>query len=243
MALAALLNKSGIRPPGQALRTQAIVAPFHNEGPMLFDFAALSNQDCYKLMVSTIVPRPIAWVVTQSKSGVVNAAPYSFFNAFANDPPIVIIGIGGKSEGVAKDTAANIRTTTQFVVNLVSADNGPAMNVTAIDFPPDVDELVQAGLTTLPSTKICPPRIAESPVAFECERFTTLEIGHDRSIVIGRILAMHVRDDAVMDQAKCYIDTGKLDLIGRMAGAGGYVRTHDVFEIPRIKEADWIRKT
>ena len=210
---------------------------------MLFDFQKLSAQDCYKLMVSTIVPRPIAWVVTQDAQGRNNAAPYSFFNAFANEPPIVVIGIGGRSDGSDKDTATNIRTTGQFVVNLVSAAYGEAMNVTAIEFPPGVDELAEAGLTTVASTMVKPPRIAESPVAFECERFTTLEIGHDRALVLGRVLAMHIRDDAVMSVEKCYVDTPKLDLIGRMHGAGGYVYTRDQFQIPRIAEKDWVRKT
>jgi flavin reductase (DIM6/NTAB) family NADH-FMN oxidoreductase RutF len=117
------------------------------------------------------------------------------------------------------------------------------MNVTAIEFPPGVDELAEAGLTTVASTMVKPPRIAESPVAFECERFTTLEIGHDRALVLGRVLAMHIRDDAVMSVEKCYVDTPKLDLIGRMHGAGGYVYTRDQFQIPRIAEKDWVRKT
>jgi flavin reductase (DIM6/NTAB) family NADH-FMN oxidoreductase RutF len=209
---------------------------------MLFDFATLPAQDRYKLMVSTIVPRPIAWVVTQDKAGRVNAAPYSFFNAFANDPPIVIIGIGERPDGDEKDTASNIRTTGQFVVNLVAADNAQAMNITAIDFPHEVDELHQAGLTTIPSTKVAPPRIAESPVAFECERFQSIQITNERTIVLGRVLAMHIRDEAVLNPAKCYVDTAKLDLIGRMAGASGYCTTRAPFEVPRIKEADWVLK-
>jgi flavin reductase (DIM6/NTAB) family NADH-FMN oxidoreductase RutF len=212
---------------------------------MLFDFETLSPHERYKLLVSTVVPRPIAWVVTQDEQGRNNAAPYSFFNVFAEDPALVIIGVGGRAmKGVPpeKDTATNIRTSREFVVNLVSAANGEAMNITAIDFPPGVDELIEAGLTTIASTRVKPPRIAESPVAFECERFTTLEIGHDRSLVLGRVVAMHIIEDAVMDAAKCYIDTPKLDLIGRMAGAGGYIHTRDAFEIARIKESDWVRK-
>ena len=206
---------------------------------MLFDFATLSPKDHYKLLVATVVPRPIAWVVTQSPGGLLNAAPYSFFNVLSGDPPLVAIGIGGRAPGDVKDTGGNIRTSGQFVVNLVSAATAEAMNVTAIDFPPEVDEIAEAGLTTLPSTYVTPPRIAESPVALECERFTTLEVGNERALVLGRVLAMHILDEAVMDASRCYIDTPKLDLIGRMAGAGGYVRTTDRFEIPRIKPEDW----
>ena len=209
---------------------------------MLFDFATMSAQDRYKLLVSTIVPRPIAWVVTRDPDGVLNAAPYSFFNAFANEPPIVVIGIGGRAEGDLKDTGSNIRRTGQFVVNLVAEENAPAMNVTAIDFGPEVDELREAGLHTLPSTKVAPPRIAESPVAFECERLLAMELANDRSLVIGRVLAMHVRDDAVLDPARCYVDTPRLNLVGRMHGRGTYARTGDTFELPRVTAEDWARR-
>lgn len=206
---------------------------------MLFDFDAISLQDRYKLLVSTIVPRPIAWVVTQDLEGRLNAAPYSFFNVFAHDPAIVCIGIGGRAPGDVKDTGANIRTTGQFVVNLVAAENAPQMNITAIDFPHDVDELAEAGLTTVPSVKVRPPRIAESPVALECERFTTLELNNDRALVLGRVLAIHVKDEAVLNAERCYIDTPKLNLIGRLHGAGWYTRTGDSFEMPRIKVEEW----
>ena len=209
---------------------------------MLFDFATLSAQDRYKLLVSTIVPRPIAWVVTQDPAGVLNAAPYSFFNAFANEPPIVVIGIGARAEGDIKDTGGNIRRTGQFVVNLVAEENAPAMNVTAIEFGPEVDELREAGLHTLPSTKVAPPRIAESPVAFECELMQAIDLTESRSLVIGRVLAMHVRDDAVLDPARCHIDTPRLNLVGRMHGRGTYARTGDTFELPRVTAEDWARR-
>lgn len=206
---------------------------------MLFDFEALTAQDRYKLLVASVVPRPIAWVVTQDLEGRNNAAPYSFFNVFAQDPALLVIGIGGRKPGDAKDTGANIRTTGQFVVNLVAYENADAMNITAIDFPPEVDELAQAGLTALPSTKVRPPRIAESPVAFECERLMSVELSNERTLVMGKVLAMHVRDDCVMNAERCYLDTLKLDLIGRMHGAGGYVRTTSFFDLPRIKAEDW----
>ncbi|MBU6499395.1 MAG: flavin reductase family protein, partial [Rhodospirillales bacterium] len=188
-------------------------------------------------------PRPIAWVVTQDGAGVLNAAPYSFFNAVANDPPLLVIGIGGRKPGDAKDTGNNIRETGEFVVNLVNEDTAQAMNVTAIDFPSEVNELAEAGLTTIPSTKVKPPRIAESPVAFECERFMSIDIGADRTLVLGRVLAIHVHDDCVLNAERCYIDTPKLGLIGRLHGAGWYTRTTDRFEMPRIKVADWQPKS
>jgi flavin reductase (DIM6/NTAB) family NADH-FMN oxidoreductase RutF len=206
---------------------------------MLFDFETMAVQDRYKLLVSTVVPRPIAWVVTQDLQGRLNAAPYSFFNVVSADPPIVVFGIGGRKPGDVKDTGQNIRETGQFTVCLVSQAAAPAMNVTAIDFPPEVDELVQAGLTTAPSTRVKPPRIAESPVALECERFMILELNTDRALVLGRVVAVHVRDDCVLDAQRCHIDTPKLDLIGRMHGGGWYTRTADRFEMPRIPLEGW----
>lgn len=205
---------------------------------MLFDFADLAPRDRYKLMASTILPRPIAWVVTESPEGRLNAAPFSFFNMFSDDPPVVCLGIGARA-GDPKDTARNIRETGQFVVNLVSEAVAERMNVTAIEFGPEVDELAEAGLETAPSVKVKPPRIASSPVALECERMTVLDLGTSRSLVIGQVLAMHIRDDAVLDPAKCYVDTPKLGLVARMHGRGWYARSTDLFDMPRIDVADW----
>ncbi len=210
---------------------------------MLFDFEKIAPLDCYKLLASTIVPRPIAWVVTQDRQGVLNAAPFSFFNALSGDPPVIGIGIGARPAPgdavVVKDTGLNIRNTGQFTVCLVGYDNAKAMNVTAIDFPPGVDELREAGLTTCPSIRVKPPRIAESPVAMECELMQMIDLGTERVLVLGRVLAMHVRDDCVLNPDKCYIDTPKLDLVGRMHGAGWYSRTTERFERPRISPDAW----
>lgn len=206
---------------------------------MLFEMDKLSEQDTYKLLVSTVVPRPIAWVVTQDPDGAVNAAPFSFFNAVSGNPPIVTFGIGGRAPGDAKDTGNNIRRTGQFVVNLVNNATAEAMNITAIDFPHSVDELQEAGLSFTPSSKVKPPRIAESPVSFECERLVIVEVGVDRAVVLGKVVAIHVADECVLDKDRCYIDTPKLDLIGRMHGRGWYARTTDRFDMPRIEVADW----
>jgi flavin reductase (DIM6/NTAB) family NADH-FMN oxidoreductase RutF len=210
---------------------------------MLFDFDKIESANRYKLIVSTVTPRPIAWVVTQDAGGLVNAAPYSFFNAFANDPPVLIIGIGGRKPGDAKDTGNNIRETGEFVINLVSAANAEQMNITAIDFPHDVNEIAEAGLTTVPSTKVKPPRIAESPVAFECERLMNIDLSNERTLVLGKVLAVHVRDDCVLNAERCHIDNEKLDLVGRLHGAGWYTRTRDRFDMPRIAVKDWTRRT
>ncbi len=206
---------------------------------MLFDLAGLDAQNAYKLLVSTVVPRPIAWITTQDLDGSVNAAPFSFFNAVSGDPPVVAIGIGGRAPGDVKDTGGNIRRTGQFVVNMVSDALAEKMNVTAIDFDKTVNELTEAGLTTAASAKVRPPRLAESPVSFECERLVIVEVGVDRAVVLGRVVAIHIKDEFVLDPARCYVDTPKLDLIGRMHGGGWYSRTRDRFELPRIPVGDW----
>ncbi len=206
---------------------------------MLFDLTTLPPLDQYKLLASTVVPRPIAWVVSLSAEGRLNAAPFSFFNVFGAGPPILCIGIGARRPGDCKDTGENIRLTGEFVVNLVAHDNAAAMNVTAIEFGPEIDELAEAKLTTLPSFKVKPPRIAESPVAMECVRHSIIEFGSDRALVIGQVVAMHVRDDAVLDAKRCHIDTPKLDLIGRMHGGGWYSRTTERFDMPRIPVEMW----
>ena len=206
---------------------------------MLFDFAELPPRERYKLLVSTITPRPIAWIVSQSAAGRLNAAPFSFFNAFAGNPPVLGIGIGSHEPGRPKDTRANILETKQFVVNLVSEQVAEAMNITAIEFPREIEELKQAGLTTAPSSHVKPPRIAESPVAFECELLQIVELGSESGLVLGKVLAMHVRDEFVLDERKHYIDTPNLKLIGRMHGTGWYARTSDLFEMPRIPLKEW----
>lgn len=206
---------------------------------MLFDFAGLSGREKYKLLVATITPRPIAWVVSQNASGRLNAAPFSFFNAFSGEPPVIGIGVSSHEPGRPKDTRQNIRETGEFVVNLVSEETVEAIVITAIEFEAGVDELAQAQMKTLPSVRVKPPRIASSPVAMECELMQIVELGSDNALVLGRVLAMHVQDEMVLDAEKNYIDTAKLKLVGRMHGTGWYARTRDLFEVARIPRASW----
>ena len=202
---------------------------------MLFDFTALSGADTYKLLCATIVPRPIAWITSMDGEGRMNAAPFSFFNVLSGDPPVIAVGIGTRSPGVDKDTMQNLAVSGEFVVNLVSHALAEQMNVTAADFPPGVDELAEAGLHAAPSVKVKPARIAESPAALECQVLQNITLGPDRVVTLGSVLALHVRDDAVLNPARCHIDTPVLDLIGRLHGAGWYSRITDRFHMPRIK--------
>lgn len=205
---------------------------------MIFDMATLPPQDRYKIMTATIVPRPIAWITTLSREGVLNAAPFSFFNMMGNDPPTVAIGIMPKA-GVLKDTAANILETGEFVVNLVAETDASAMNLTCIDAPPEVDELALAELEAVASRFVAPPRIKTARVAFECQSLTTLVTGPLQTIVIGRVLCAHVEDRFVLDVERCHIDTVALELVARMHGGSAYLRSSDLFHLARPSWAEW----
>jgi len=198
-----------------------------------YDFEKLGPDERYKILVSTVVPRPIAWITTVSKDGVRNAAPFSFFNAMGRDPPIVAIGFQPDPGGGLKDTAANILDTGEFVVNLVPEIAAAAMSQTSLNAPPHVDELELAGVETLPSVKVKPPRIAASPVAFECRVHTPLQFASGQLLVVGEVVQAHVADDGILDSARTYIDTPALKLVGRMEGRGVYLHTRDTFEIER----------
>lgn len=200
---------------------------------MQFDFATLAAGDRYKLLVSTIVPRPIAWITTVSADGVRNAAPFSFFNAMDKDPPLLAVGIQGNDDGSLKDTARNILETREFVVNLVTEALAPAMNTTSIAAPADIDELTLARLETTASSRVKPGRISASPVAFECQLHTPLQFASGQFVAIGEVVMAHIEDRYIEDVAKHYIDTAQLKLIGRMQGRGAYVHLNDTFEIAR----------
>lgn len=200
---------------------------------MEFDFETLAVGDRYKILTSTIVPRPIAWITTLSREGVRNAAPFSFFNAMGKDPPVLVVGIQPNSDGSMKDTARNILDTGEFVVNLVPQSAAQAMNLTSVEAAPDVDELKLAELDTVASLKVKPPRIAVSPVAFECRLHTPVQLGHNQLIAIGEVVQAFVADEMLADPARTYIDTPGLDLVGRMHGRDWYARTDSLYQIAR----------
>ncbi|CAB3728133.1 MULTISPECIES: flavin reductase family protein [Achromobacter] len=197
---------------------------------MNFDFSQLAAADAFKLLSSVVVPRPIAWVVSQSATGDINAAPFSFFNVVSSDPPIVALGIGPRG-GQLKDTSRNILDTREFVINLVSAELAEQMNRTSLDYHADVNELVRAGLTTEPSKTVAPPRIAQSPAALECKVWQVIEAAPQRVIVLARVVGMYLRDDALLNRDRFYVDTPALRLLGRMHGAGWYAHTSDLFQM------------
>ena len=198
---------------------------------MRYDLDQVPEPIAYKLLAATVIPRPIAWVVTKGKDGL-NAAPYSFFNVMGSAPPTIALGLMAAPDRGFKDTALNILETGEFVVNLVPERLVQAMNLTSADAPRGVDELELAGLATLPSEHVAPPRIAESPVAFECRVLSSVVTGPCQTVVIGRVLAVHIEDRYLKNADRAHIDTDALDLVARSFGSE-YIRSHDRFELAR----------
>lgn len=210
---------------------------------MRFDLENAAAGVAYKLLIGLIAPRPIALITTMDEEGRLNAAPFSAFNYFGTDPPIVGVGVQNRpdNEYAPKDTARNIRRTGEFVVNVVTEDIAEKMNICATDFPPEMNEVELAGFTTAPSQRVKPPRLAEAHAALECREYATIEVGHSR-IVLGRVVSIYV-DDQFVDPAGPYIKAQELHAVGRMNGLGNYVRTRDAFlTIPRIPYAEWKKR-
>lgn len=209
----------------------------HGGENVSFDFRELSARERYKLMIGSIVPRPVALVTTVDEAGRINAAPFSFFNCLSADPPLLVLGVETHPDLAFKDTAVNIRMTEVFTVNIVSRAIAEAMQVCAQPFSPDEDELAAAGLTAIPGTTVACPRIKESPAAFECRRYVTLEPRASRQIVLGEILFAHYHAD-VIDPDRLHIDPARLDAIARLGGST-YATIRDRFDmgpLPHKKE-------
>jgi flavin reductase (DIM6/NTAB) family NADH-FMN oxidoreductase RutF len=185
----------------------------------------------YPILASLVTPRPIALVTSLSPDGKINAAPFSFFNLLGARPPICAFAPGDRDDGTPKDTALNIRSMHEFVVNLVDEAIAEAMNQCAATLPYGENELVRAGLTAAPSTVVKPPRIAESPASLECVEWGTLQIGENR-VVLGLIKRLHLRDE-LFNREKRRVNSDKLQMIGRMASPHWYCRTRDRFEMIR----------
>lgn len=200
---------------------------------MEFVMADIPVRDRYKILVSTVTPRPIAWVTTIGTNGVVNAAPYSFFNAMGDDPPLVVLGLLKGGDGADKDTATNIFANGEFVINLVCEADAEAMNLSCVDCPRDVSEIDYAGIATTPATRVAPPLIATAPVSFECRRVEMLEIGPRQVIAVGEVLVAHINNAFIEPMEKLRIDTLAMKLIGRVHGPGTYVRNSDHFDMKR----------
>ena len=210
---------------------------------MDLNLANATKKQIYSLLGGLVAPRPIAWITSLNDAGQLNAAPFSAYNYMGMDPPIVAVGIANQpGPGTTpKHSAQNIRTTGEFVVNVVNEVVAETMNFTAIDFPPEIKALKIADLKTEQSLIVKVPRIAASPASLECREIMTMEIGRNR-IILGQVVAIHVKDEFI-DQTGHYIRAEDLHAIGRMNGLGAYVKTKDAFfHIPRMTYTDWQRQ-
>lgn len=206
-------------------------------GHVHFDFAELNAKERYKLLIGTVIPRPIAFITTVSKEGQRNAGPFSFFNVLTHDPAIVAIGVENYEDGRMKDTSRNIRDTEDFTVHIVDDALARQMEICAIKFGPGVDELTEAGLETVPGEAVKSPRIVTAPAALECRRYMTLEVGKAREIILGQVLGIHIRADLV-DPTRLHVDQIGMDAIGRLGGHS-YTRTRDQFDIRTLTVPEW----
>jgi len=187
----------------------------------------------YGLMTGIVTPRPIAWVSTLDVRSRGNLAPFSFYNVFGTNPPVVVFSPVGKRDGSPKDTLSNIEATGEFVVCAAIRALADQVNLSSRELPPDASEFDLTGLATSPSTLVKPPRVAASPTALECRLIRVVPVGDgpgSANLVIGAVVAIHV-DDSLFDDAG-HIDPGKLATIGRLNG-DYYSTTADLFELRR----------
>lgn len=194
-----------------------------------FDTDEIDHQQCYRLLIGSIVPRPIAWVSSMDADGVPNLAPFSFFSIASHYPPLVTLAVGEREKQL-KDTSANISTTKGYVIHTVTDGWENQMNASAANYAPGQDEFAEIGLETVPSDLVDAPRIKDCPVAMECTFEQLLEFGDEwkTHLVIGRVLRWHVREDLMLEEK--YINPHKLAPVGRLGGPR-YCRTHSIFQM------------
>lgn len=196
---------------------------------MNFDLSKTEPSLCYKLLSSLVLPRPIALISTLGTTGVVNVAPYSFFNLMGEDPPILIVSIERRADGTLKDSTRNILDTSEFVVNLVDEALADRMHACSTAYPPEVSEALELGLALEPSSAIRAPRLADTPAALECTLYQTIPINTRRMLLIGQIRWLHARE-GVLDPETLRVNLDQYFPVGRMF-ADRYTRTRDHFTV------------
>ena len=196
---------------------------------MIIDSSTLNQTTAYKLLIGSILPRAIGWVSTQSRDGVANLAPISFFTAVGRMPPIISLSLQPRSDGVTlKDTFVNIRDTGEFVVNMATLEQAHHMHRSAFEFDSDIDEFAAIGLEKDPSVVVRPPRVKGAPIALECKLERIIPMGDVDHVVFGEVVRFHIRDDVYLAGGR--IDTGALQAVGRLAAE--YTLVHNAFTTP-----------
>ncbi|MCA6125015.1 flavin reductase family protein [Bradyrhizobium sp. WSM 1704] len=195
----------------------------------------LSRRERYKVLTSFVLPRPIAWVTSLGEGGVVNAAPFSFFNVFCEDPPLCMFAANRRPDGREKDTLINIRHTSEFVVHLTDEPLARAMHESSGDFPPEISEPDYLGLRLAPSRKVAVPRLADAPFAMECKTWKLIDVNGDRQLIMGEGIHFHIRDE-LWDREAMRVHMERYHPIGRMF-ADRYCHTDDRVVFPPAEGA------
>ena len=195
--------------------------------------ADLSPRERYKILTSFVLPRPIAWVTSMGETGVVNAAPFSFFNVLGEDPPLCVFAINLRPDGRLKDTLVNIRRSGEFVVHITDEPLAQAMHDTSGDFPPEISEPDHLGLKLAPSSTVLVPRLADAPFAMECRTWKIIDVNGDRQLVFGEGVNFYIRDE-LWDDEKMRVQMELFHPVGRMF-ADRYCRTNDRMDFPPAK--------
>ena len=214
---------------------------------MQYDPNDLKPRERYKVLTSFVLPRPIAWVTSIGPAGVVNAAPFSFFNVFCEDPPLCMFAANLRPDGRVKDTVINIRATNEFVVNMTDEALAHAMHESSGDFPPEIGEPDYLNLKLAPSTKIAVPRLADAPFSMECKTWKEIDVNGDRLLVMGEGIHFHIRDE-LWDHAAMRVHMDRYHPIGRMF-ADRYCRTDDRVVFPPAEGAKtpssvgWVKRS
>jgi flavin reductase (DIM6/NTAB) family NADH-FMN oxidoreductase RutF len=200
---------------------------------VLIDVANAAVLDVYHFLVDVVTPRPIAWVTSVDAEGRVNLAPFSFYNAFGANPPVVVFSPTLRRDGSKKDTLRNVEATGEFVLNAAVEPLADQVNLSSKELPYGQSEVELTGLSLLPSLKVRPPRLADTPVNMECKLLQVVPVGKGAiaaNLVIGEVVMMHI-DDGLLD-ARGRVDPRRLRTIARL-GADYYCRTSDLFEMKR----------
>lgn len=195
---------------------------------MIIDPEKLDSESCYKLLIGSVVPRPIAWISTVSSEGVHNLAPFSFFTVASRNPPMLCVSVGPRSDGATpvKDTLANIQRTGELVINVVSLPLASAMYESSKTHPPEVDEFEVTGLAPASCEAVIAPRVAEALISMECRLERAIPLGSDH-LVVARMVLFHIRDDLYENGR---VNVGRLQPLGRLAG--NYTKIETIFGLP-----------
>lgn len=201
---------------------------------MRLDFSGLSSLQAYRWLTASVVPRPVAWVSTCSAAGISNLAPFSFFQVVSDQPATLMVNVGQREDGSAKDTLRNVRERPELVVHIVNHACAERMNATAATLPGDISEFEHCVIESMACERIAVPRVVQAPIAFECR---VVDIhpyppgpAPRHHLIFAEVLLAHIHDEVLDEQGR--IDPLRLDAIGRLGGSA-YCRTHDLFRLQR----------